>query len=178
MTQLLTPSSMLLAALVACGQSKWIAPDQLCPGELRPVWMANPNYSMCVVTSFRTRDLRTWTRERDGNQSDVLTVHTDVAQAQIDLTGGWPPHVAAGNAALAESVTSRTDSSTGIVSHTEVLERPGGDGTVHLSFVSATKADGRYMLASGQAANAAALDTLLIMFRTVRRAQTPNPNVR
>ena len=179
MTQALIRSGVLLAVMAACGQPEWVAPDQQCPGELRPVWTANPNYSMCVVTSFQTRDLRTWTRGNAGNPRDVLTVQADVAQTQIDLTGGWPPRLTASDAVRAERAISRIDSSAGIISQTELRTRADGDATTPLTFVSGIRAaDGRYMLASGQAANAATLDTLLMMFRTVRRTQAPDPNLR
>jgi hypothetical protein len=180
LSQVLFRSGVLAAALAACGQPKWVPPDQQCPAEMRPVWLANPHYSMCVATSFRTRDLRKWVRERAGGPTDVLTVQADAAQTQVDLTGGWPPHLRAADSLKAnQRVVTRSDTTGLVVSHTELLASGPGDTTSTISFVSGIRtADGQYMIASGESASAATLDTLLLMFRTVTRAKAPDPNRR
>jgi hypothetical protein len=189
MTKWLLKSTFLIAAVCACraGEPKWTPPDRQCPGALRPVWMADPNYSMCVVTSFRTHDLRTWERERPGTVRDVLTVDADVSQAQVDLTGGWPPHLAMPKAPHAndklevDTVVIPADTIAGGHQYTEVGRRSGiaASNASTLEFVSGIRTgDGRYVIARGQSVSAATVDTLLLMFRTVMRSKTPDPNPR
>jgi hypothetical protein len=182
MTNALLRWSLLAAAMAACGKAKWIPPGRQCPGELRPVWMANPNYSMCVVTSFRTHDLRTWVRARPGSPSDTLTVQADVSKMQMDLTGGWPPRlVPLEGQSRGNSDSIRTDTIAGALSYTETRRESGkvARNIPIISFVSGIKtSDGRYLVASGETASRATLDTLLLMFRSVSRAQSPDPNRR
>jgi hypothetical protein len=177
----------LLAAVAACSadRPRWIAPDRPCPGALRPVWTADPNYTICVATSFRTHDLRTWRREGPGGPPDVLAVQVGVSRAQIDLTGGWPPGLGApsghGTAAEAAVVAVRTDTVAGGIARTEIGRRAdlAPAMTAVPSFVAGLRTpDGRYVVADGQSTNPATLDTLMLMFRTLARSPVPDPNRR
>ncbi|HYD51093.1 MAG TPA: hypothetical protein VEA99_00645 [Gemmatimonadaceae bacterium] len=138
------------------------------------------------MTSFRTRDLRTWRRERPGSPDDVFTVLVGVGPAQIALTGGWPPRLlvpsgSGTNAAAAGTVITRTDTVAGGIAQTEVGGRPGAasGGAPILRFVSGLRTpDGRHVIADGLSASSATLDTLLLMFGTLARSPVPDPNRR
>jgi hypothetical protein len=134
--------------------------------------MADPHYSICVVTSFRTRDLRTWARERTGSSQDEITIQVDGSQTQLALTGGWPPPLD-----TLENVPGtifRVDTAAGSIAYTAI----GSDAAIK-RFASGIKTkDGRYMVARGGSTSIATLDTLLLMFRTVMRSPIPDPNRR
>ena len=166
------PCSLFLASLLACSEQRWQPPERQCPGELKPVWMADPNHSMCVVTSFRTRDLRTWTRARTGSSQDEITIQVDVSQTQLALTGGWPPRL--DTLEKVPGTISHVDTVAGSIAYTAI----GGDSAIKRFATGIQTTEGRYMVARGQSASIATVDTLLLMFRTVMRSPIPDPNRR
>lgn len=166
---------------------RWTPPDRDCPGTLRPVWIADSTLTICIVTTFRTQDLRHWRRRRDGMQWDVFTLNTGISPNQAVLTGGWPPKLASGptcatECATAESVVIRQDTVAGFLAYTEIGLVSGGmpGGQRVPMFVSSwTMTPASRATAYGWSEERATLDTLLLMLQSAqpwppKTTQPPN----
>lgn len=166
----------VLRAGCADERSQWVPPDRECPGALKPVWIADSSLTICVVTSFRTHDLRTWTRTVENTMSDVFEVRTDMSTTEAALTGGWPPTLRAvsGNRVLPESMTLRTDTIAGTPAHTEIgLLANTIEGQRISAFVSGwITNDAHRVVVHGQSASRATLDTMLLMLRSAESWQS------
>lgn len=171
----------LVAVVAGSGCSStsahWVPPDRACPGALRPVWVADSSLTICVVTSFRTHDLRTWTRERPGRAPDVFEIQTAVTPTQTTLTGGWPPRLAVPNSrgtsgsTHIDSISVREDTVAGYPAHTEVgvvrdTTSPDENRSVFIS--GWTASDSSRSVAKGSSTSRATLDTLLLMLHSAR----------
>jgi hypothetical protein len=168
----------IAAMLSACvTKARWVPPERSCPGALRPVWIADSSLTVCVVTSFRTHDLRTWTRGGDLVPEDVFTIRTQVSARESALTGGWPPTLGSApdckkDCAFADSVIARTDTIAGFSAHTEIgiVGGPKTGLSRGPAFVSGwTMNDSQRAIANGHAARRATLDTMLLMLRSAER---------
>jgi len=167
----------LVVGLAGCAaeQARWTPPARSCPGALRPVWVADSSLTICVVTSFRTHDLQTWHRDREGSVPDLFEIRATIPQTLSVLTGGWPPTLAgapagAGRAgAGADRVSVREDTVAGHLARTEIGVRTDGSGQRTYAFISGwSVGDSLRGVAQGQSASRATLDTLLLMMRTAQ----------
>lgn len=173
-------SVALLALVVGLGgcaaeEARWTPPARSCPGALRPVWVADSSLTICVVTSFRTHDLQTWHRAREGSVPDLFEIRATVSPALAMLTGGWPPTLAGataeagGTRAGADRVAVREDTVAGHLARTEIGVRTDGRGQRTFAFVAGwSVGDSLRGLAEGESASRATLDTLLLMMRTAQ----------
>jgi len=173
-------SVALLALVVGLGgcaakEARWTPPARSCPGALRPVWVADSSLTICVVTSFRTHDLQTWHRDREGRVPDLFEIRATISPTLSVLTGGWPPTLAGAAASTGkagaglDSVSVRQDTVAGHVARTEIGVRTDASGQRTYAFISGwSVGDSLRGVAQGQSTSRATLDTLILMMRTAQ----------
>jgi hypothetical protein len=170
-----------MCLLASCSERhRWIPPDRDCPSVLRPVWVADSSLTICVLTSFRTRDLQTWTRGDGLIPQDSFDIRTTVGITESALTGGWPSSLKTSSSCATcpavDSIEVHADTIAGSAAHTEVgrvASAPGGTSRSY-AFVSSWILDEAHrVVARGHASTRPTLDTLLMILRSAERWTAP-----
>ena len=173
-------SSALMLLFAACSHGRPVAAAPDCPSSWRAAWSSDSTTSLCVPPDFVVAGASAWGRPGVGTSFlDFLDVElVSWPRDSMSLGGQWPPHVASGancaDCATVESLTVHIDTIAGKEVRTEVGLASGGiAGFRRKPVLEAGWIIGNSMrgFAQGWVRQAATLDTLRAMLRTVRVSQ-------
>jgi len=173
--------SALVLLFAACSRDRPVAATPDCPSSWRAAWSSDSTTSLCVPPDFVVAGASAWGRPGVGTSFvDFLSVElVSWPRDSMSLGGQWPPHVASGanclaDCATADSMTVHVDTIAGKEGRTEVGLASGGmpgfrrKPVLEAGWIVGDSVRG---FAQGWATQAATLDTLRAMLRTVRLAQ-------